>query len=237
MAAGCIAMAAYLAACQFLVARYGFGGETEDSLSGWASPIAMVAPVIAIFLFMAAAEAPGVVLAQGIPMVAAACAGILAGALAARRRAAPAPARAAKSGRLARRMLLQAGASRLLAVAAALALVVAPAAAKDVSKDAMPHRAVNGLAVCVAVQALLAVLMLWKTRTGKTPVAAGVFSPILGLLYLAMASDFLAHGPGMRGAAIALFACGGMDFAVCVLAVAAILQRTDPAETQAAPAR
>jgi len=49
--------------------------------------------------------------------------------------------------------------------------------------------------------------------------------------------DQIAHGPGMRGAAIALFACGGMDFAVCVLAVAAILQRTDPAETQAAPAR
>jgi hypothetical protein len=78
--------------------------------------------------------------------------------------------------------------------------------------------------------------MLWKTRAGKAPAAAGVVSPILGLLYLAMASDFLAHDAAMRGTAMALFACGGMDFAACALAVAAILRSTDPAGPAAAPA-
>ena len=81
--AGCVAMALYLALCQFLVARSErFAGDTR---AVWSSSfVAMIAPLAIAFLAIVVLERPGVVLAQGVPMLFAGCTGCFAGALAAR---------------------------------------------------------------------------------------------------------------------------------------------------------
>jgi hypothetical protein len=103
--AGSIALALYLAVCQFLVARSGgrglrtgiaeIGGLDGEAISlgqhgrggisgllfDWPILFAMVAPLLAMVLLIAAVEKPSTVLAQGIPMLVAGCIGSLAGAL------------------------------------------------------------------------------------------------------------------------------------------------------------
>jgi hypothetical protein len=68
-------LALYLAVCQFLVAR------SSGLLFEWPILFAMVAPLLAMVLLIAAVEKPSTVLAQGIPMLVAGCIGSLAAAL------------------------------------------------------------------------------------------------------------------------------------------------------------
>jgi hypothetical protein len=74
--AGCIALTAYLALAQFLVAR-----KTERTLrADWPLAVAMAVPLLAEFFFVMAVEKHMVVLRQAIPMLLAGAIGILIGA-------------------------------------------------------------------------------------------------------------------------------------------------------------
>ena len=77
--AGCIAVAFYLAVCQFFVARKGeFGLRTK-----WFILAAMDAPLLAAFLMILVLEKGNVFFVQAGPMLLAGCAGSFAGAIAA----------------------------------------------------------------------------------------------------------------------------------------------------------
>ncbi len=120
----------------------------------------------------------------------------------------------APNGQAAWRVILRAGAGLFLVVAATLVVVVIPAVARDTSPHATPGPAVKAFIVSVVLHGFLAAFMLWRTRGGKLPVVAGVFGLLLGLLLLAPAAGFAHHGPAMHPAAIALWACTGIDFVV-----------------------
>jgi hypothetical protein len=199
---------------------------TRNSSSGlradWPILAAMMAPLLAMFFFMAAVEKGDVVLEQGVPMLLAGSIGGLAGAVAAHRGTAPAGRRAAW------RVILRAGAGLFLVVAAILVVVVIPAVARDTSPHATPGPAVKAFIVSVAIHVFVAAFMLWRTRGGKLPVVAGVFGLILGLFLLAPASGFAHHGPAMRLAAIALWACTGIDLLVGAASLAAAAMVREP---------
>jgi hypothetical protein len=216
--AGCIAVALYLAVCQFMATRNSSSGFRDD----WPILAAMMAPLLAMFLFMAAVEKGGVVLAQGVPMLLAGSIGCLAGSVAAHRGTAPA------GGKSAWRVILRAGAGLLLVVAATLVVVVIPAVAKDTSPHATPGPAVKGFIVSVVLHGFLGAFMLWRTRGGKLPVVAGVFGVLLGLLLLGAAAGFAHHGPAMHLAAIALFACTGIDLVVGASSLVAAAMVREP---------
>ena len=78
--------------------------------------------------------------------------------------------------------------------------------------------------VSVAIHVFVAAFMLWRTRGGKLPVVAGVFGLLLGLLLLGAAGAF-AH---MHLAAIALWACTGIDFLVGAASLAAAAMVREP---------
>jgi hypothetical protein len=216
-------VALYLAISQFLVARKSGGGLRAD----WPILVAMIAPLLAMFLLMAAVEKRGTVLAQGVPMLLAGCIGCLAGSVAAHRGTAPGRARSSPESRAAWRVVLRVGAGLFLVVAAILVVVVIPAVAKDTSPHATPGPAVKGFIVSVAIHVFVAAFMLWRTRGGKLPVAGG-FGLLLGLFLLAPASAFAQHGPAMHPAAIALWASTGIDFLVGAASLAAAAMVREP---------
>jgi hypothetical protein len=218
--AGCIAVALYLAVCQFMATRNSSSGFRDD----WPILAAMMAPLLA--MFMAAVEKGGVVLAQGVPMLLAGSIGGLAGSVAAHRGTAPA------GGKAAWRVILRAGAGLFLVVAATLVVVVIPAVARDTSPHATPGPAVKAFMVSVVLHGFLGAFMLWRSRGGKLPVVAGGFGLLLGLFLLAPASGFAQHGPAMHPAAIALWVCTGIDFVVgaASLAAAAMVREPELAE-------
>ena len=220
--AGCIAVALYHAVCQFMATRNSSSGFRDD----WPILAAMMAPLLAMFLFMAAVEKGGVVLAQGVPMLLAGSIGGLAGSVAAHRGTAPA------GGKAAWRVILRAGAGLFLVVAATLVVVVIPAVARDTSPHATPGPAGKAFMVSVVLHGFLGAFMLWRSRGGKLPVVAGGFGLLLGLFLLAPASGFAQHGPAMHPAAIALWACTGIDFVVgaASLAAAAMVREPELAE-------
>ena len=78
--------------------------------------------------------------------------------------------------------------------------------------------------VSVAIHVFVAAFMLWRTRGGKLPVVAGVFGLLLGLLLLGAAGAF-AH---MHLAAIALFACTGIDLVVGAVSLVAAAMVREP---------
>jgi len=212
---GCIAVALYLAVCQFMATRNSSSGLRDD----WPILAAMVAPVLAMFLFMAAAEKGGVVLAQGVPMLLAGSIGCLAGSVAGHLGTRTAPNRKA-----AWRVILRVGAGLFLVVAAILVVVVIPAVAKDTSPHATPGPAVKAFIVSVVLHGFLAALILWRTRGGNLPVVAGGFGLLLGLVLSGAASAF-AH---MHLAAIALWACTGIDFVVGAASLVAAAMVREP---------
>ena len=81
---GSLALAAYLAFCQFKLA---LKGEEPGSATTWPVGIAMAAPLPVWLAFMACVENYWTVLTQGLPMLAAGCCGIMTGAVLAARRA------------------------------------------------------------------------------------------------------------------------------------------------------
>jgi len=216
---GCLAVALYLAVCQFMATRNSSSGFRAD----WPILAAMMAPVLAMVLFMAAVEKGDVVLAQGVPMLLAGLIGCLAGSVAGHLRTRTAPNRKA-----AWQVILRVGAGLFLIVAAILVVVVIPAVAKDTSPHATPGPAVKAFIVSVVLHGLLGAFMLWRTRGGRLPVVAGGFGLILGLFLLAPASGFAHHGPAMHPAAIALWACTGIDFLVGAASLAAAAMVREP---------
>ena len=201
-------MALYLAVCQFLATRNSSGGLRAD----WPILAAMVAPLLAVCLIMGSSDV-------GVPMLLAGSIGCLAGAVAGHLGTRTAPNRKA-----AWQVVLRAGAGLFLVVAAILVVVVIPAVAKDTSPHATPGPAVKAFIVSVVLHGFLGTFMLWRTRGGKLPVVAGVFGLLLGLLLLGAAGAF-AH---MRPAAIALWACTGIDFLVGAASLMAAAMVRDP---------
>src|ERR1019366_1096397 len=226
--AGCVALALYLALCQFLVARSArFAGDTR---AVWSSNfVAMIAPVPIVFLANVVLEKPGVVLAQGVPMLLAGCAGCLAGALAARW-APGTPGAYGENLRAACRIALRVNGGLTILVAAALFFVIAPIVAKDASPEATPGPAAHGLMVIAVFHLLLAGFSLWRTRSAVMPVASGVFGLVFGLFLLFLASVFAHPGPSVQPAVIALYACAASDLLTgCSATAVAIVGRGEPA--------
>ena len=226
--AGSLAMALYLALCQFLVARSAHSAGRTRAV--WSSNfVAMIAPVPVAFLAIVVLEKPGVVLDQGVPMLLAGCTGCLAGALAARW-APGTPGAYGENVRAACRIALRVNGGLTILVAAALFFVIAPIVAKDASPEATPGPAAHGLMVIAVFHLLLAGLSLWRTRSAVMPVASGVFGLVFGLFLLFMASVFAHHGPSQYSAVIALYACAASDLlAGCFAAAVAIVGRGEPA--------
>jgi hypothetical protein len=213
--AGCIAVALYLAVCQSMATRKSSSGIRAD----WPILAAMVAPLLAVVLFIAAVEKGDVVLTQGVPMLLAGCIGCLAGSVAGHLGTRTAPNRQA-----AWRVVLRAGAGLFLVVAATLVVVVIPAVAKDTSPHATPGPAVKAFIVSVVLHGFLGAFMLWRTRGGKLPVVAGVFGLLLGLPLLGAAAAF-AH---IHPAAIAIWACTGIDLVVGASSLVAAAMVREP---------
>jgi hypothetical protein len=210
--AGSIAVALYLAVCQFMATRNSSSGLRDD----WPVLAAMVAPLLAVVLFIFERDA---VLTQGVPMLLAGCIGCLAGSVAGHLGTRTAPNRQA-----AWRVVLRAGAGLFLVVAATLVVAVIPAVARDTSPHATPGPAVKAFIVSVVLHGFLGAFMLWRTRGGKLPVVAGVFGLLLGLPLLGAAAAF-AH---MHLAAIALWACTGIDFVVGASSLVAAAMVREP---------
>jgi hypothetical protein len=85
VAGGCVAVALYLAICQFWLARSDKGGFPAN----WPIVVGMGAPPLGVLIFMSCVEERGGVSTQGIPMLIAAGVGIFAGATLAMRQAKP----------------------------------------------------------------------------------------------------------------------------------------------------
>ena len=224
--AGCVAVALYLALCQFLVARSArFAGDTR---AVWSSSfVAMIAPVAILFLYnVVSGQGPGVVLEQGVPMLLAGCTGCLAGALAARW-APGTPGAYGENVRAACRIALRVNGGLTILVAAALFFVIAPIVAKDTSPEAKPA---HGLMVIAVFHLLLAGFSLWRTRSAVMPIASGVFGLVFGLFLLFLASVFAHPGPSVQPAVIALYACAASDLLTgCSATAVAIVGRGEPA--------
>jgi hypothetical protein len=229
--AGCLAIALYLALCQFLVARSErFAGGTR---AVWSSTFAaMVAPLAVAFLAIVVLEKPAVDLAQGVPMLFAGCTGCLAGALAARW--APGwPGAHAENAMAACRIALRVNVGLTVVVAALLFFVIAPIIAIDTSPGATPGPASRGTMVIAALHLLLAGFLFWKSRSAAMPIISGVFGLIFGLFLLFMASVFSQHGPSIHPAAIAFFVCAASDLlAGCSATAVAVVGRGDPAAVE-----
>jgi hypothetical protein len=209
--AGCIAVALYLAVCQFLAVRNSGSGFRAN----WPILAAMVAPLLAICLIMVGSD--------GFLILLAGCIGSLAGSVAGHLGPRTAPNRKA-----AWQVVLRAGAGLYLVVAAILVVVVIPAVARDTSPHATPGPAVKAFIVSVTIHVSVAAFMLWRTRGGKLPVVAGVFGLLLGLALFEPAAAFAQGGPAMRLAGIALWACTGIDFLVGAASLAAAAMVREP---------
>jgi hypothetical protein len=226
--AGCVAMALYLALCQFLVARSARSAGSTPAV--WSSLfVAMIAPLVVAFLAIAIMEKSGVVLEQDVPMLFAGCTGCLAGALIARW-APDWPGAHAENVMAACRMALRVAGGLSIVVAALLFFVIAPIIAIDTSPGATPGSAARGFMVIAAFHLLLAGFSFWKTRSAAMPVAAGVFGLVFGLFLLFMASVFSHNGPSIHSAVIALYVCAASDLlAGCSATAVAAVGRGEPA--------
>ena len=226
--AGSVAMALYLALCQFLVARSAHSAGRTRAV--WSSSLAaMIAPLPVVVLAIAVMEKSGVVLEQDVPMLFAGCTGCLAGALAARW-VPGSPGAHGENVMAACRIALRVAGGLTILVAALLFFVIAPIVAIDTSPGATPGPAARGLMVIAAFHLLLAGFSLWKTRSVAMPIASGVFGLVFGLFLLFMASVFSHHGPSIHSAVIALYVCAASDLlAGCSATAVATVGRGEPA--------
>jgi hypothetical protein len=226
--AGCIAMALYLALCQFLVARS--ARSAGGTRAVWSSSfVAMIAPLAVAFLAIAVMEKSAVVLEQDVPMLFAGCTGCLAGALLARW-APDWPGAHAENVMAACRIAVRVAGGLSILVAALLFFVIAPIVAIDTSPGATPGPAARGLMVIAAFHLLVAGISFWKSRSPAMPVASGVFGLVFGLFLLFMASVFSHHGPSLHSAVIALYVCAASDLlAGCSATAVAAVGRGEPA--------
>jgi hypothetical protein len=229
--AGSVAIALYLALCQFLVARMARSARSAGRTRAvWSSSLAaMIAPLPVVVLAIAVMEKSGVVLEQDVPMLFAGCTGCLAGALIARW-APGSPGAHAENVMAACRIALRMAGGLSIVVAALLFFVIAPIVAIDTSPGATPGPAARGFMVIAAFHLLLAGFSFWKTRSVAMPVASGVFGLVFGLFLLFMASVFSHNGPSIHSAVIALYVCAASDLlAGCSATAVATVGRGEPA--------
>jgi hypothetical protein len=215
--AGGIAVAIYLAICQFLVTPRG-----KRTLSAnWPTMVAMGAPLVAVCL-IALAKGRGFrgLLHDALPPIAAGCIGIVAGAWAAGR-----VALSALSLESCRRNL-RASATLLAAVAVVLAAAVIPLTRKA---GTFPDGAPGGMvSVCWGIVGLgvliAATLALIANRAGRGRRPPFFVLGFLGFLafvpagFLAIpAIWFLGHGPVMRAVSILSPMCSAAELVVAAL--------------------
>lgn len=116
-------------------------------------------------------------------------------------------------------LLTRFAALAMSATAAVLALVVVPAVRADPFPGAAPDRAASGFAVGIILHLLLAAQALVASRLDAQRArhrrawtgAAGVLGLLLGVAMIDAAMAFVAHGPPMRGAVVALWTCVLLD--------------------------
>jgi len=213
--AGSLAVALYLAFCQFCVAPKGSRGLGAK----WPTLVAMTAPLIVMFVFMALREKPHTVLEQGLPMLISGCCGIFAGAVLAGRVTPP-----AVSFKFCRRSLLTC-AALLVAVALVVAAGVVPPVKADTFLLATPQRAVPVFWWIVALDLLAATLLVFiairaTDRRGLSTTVLGLLAFLAFLLACGLtgpAFGYREHGPAMQTACILLFFCSAAEFLAAML--------------------
>lgn len=131
------------------------------------------------------------------------------------------------------RLILGVGAALALAVAIIVAVGVIPLVRADTSPSATPGRAIPAfwhfvILPHVLVGALFGISFIRRTgnRASKVlTVVVGLIALALGLGLLDGAMAYQGEGPGMLGAAIALYVCVGFDFLIGVIAFLAAILR------------
>lgn len=212
--AGCLGVALYLAYCEFWVAPRASQGVGASA----PTVLATVAPLaLTLFLFERRAIAD-----TGIPMVAAGLAGCIIGALAAERAFARSGVLTPEqtTGRIGYcNRLLLAGTLLLVAAPLVLGLGVIRPVASDSSSFADPRSASMGLWAIAGLNLLAAVPavfgMLGTRGRGRFSAEVlgfpAVLALLLGVILLAPAVVYVAHGPGMHALAALLFLCAACD--------------------------
>jgi hypothetical protein len=116
--------------------------------------------------------------------------------------------------------LRQVAAAMMLTSAALIAFGVVPSVRADHFPQASSGDAIPVFRVIVAIELFLALAAVAASRVDSSQarhrslsVAAGVVSVLLGLLLIDAAAAYAGHGPGMRGAVVALWACVGLGVA------------------------
>lgn len=215
--AGCVALILYVVLGQFLLPR----DLTADTAEDFRVRASMAAPLVLIALWIVTTEGGN----QFLPLVlmlAAGGTGVLLGGVLARSRTRSAQAEAARVA--ARSELLgNTGAALYVGVFVILFALVVPA---TVSNNELPRSASRGIVVVAVLHAVFAAAVLWRTRTGKAPIAPAVFG-FLMTMFLALAGAAYVNGPAMRAASIALFLCAALDMIVCTCCVGVAIQRQD----------
>jgi len=212
---GSLAVALYLAFCQFCVAAKGSRGLGAK----WPTMVAMTAPLLVAVALIALVERPNVLLVQGIPLLISGCFGILVGAVVAGRVTLP-----AMSLKFCRRALLTC-AALLVAVALVVAAGVVPPVKADTFPLAAPQRAVHmfwGIVVLnfLAATDLVFLAIRATDRRGLSPaglVLLAFLTFVLACFLTGPAFGFLKHGPAMQTACILLFFCSAAEFLAAVL--------------------
>lgn len=116
--------------------------------------------------------------------------------------------------------LRQLATAMMLTSAALIAFGVIPSVRADSFPQASSGDAIPVFWVIVVIDLFLALAAFAASRVDSSqaghrslPVAAGVVSVLLGLLLIDAAAAYAGHGPGMRGAVVALWACVGLGLA------------------------
>jgi len=219
--AGGLAVALYLALCQFLVAPR----ESRRLGAKWPTMVAMAASLLAMCLLIVASEGGKAWVFSAGPMLISGCLGIVVGAVVAGWVELP-----AVSLEFCRRSLLT-GAAVLVVVALVVAAGVIPSVKADRSPQAAPDRAARlfwGIVVLDVVLAACVAFIAVRTGHGRRtwPVAVGslAFLGFIVACFLATTAAFLTHDPPMWTAAILGVFCSAAEFIVAgLLSVTALL--------------
>jgi phosphatidylglycerophosphate synthase len=114
--------------------------------------------------------------------------------------------------------LRQVAAAMMLTSAALIAFVVIPSVGADTFNLASPGDAIPVFWVIVFIDLFLAVAAFAASRVdNRASVVPSqwrrALSVLLGLLLIDAAAAYAGHGPGMRGAVVALWTCVGLGLA------------------------
>lgn len=132
-----------------------------------------------------------------------------------------------------RQRILMLGSALMLVSAALIAFAVIPLAGADRAPGAAPDRAVPAFWAMVLLLLLVGAAALTSSRLGSNHATLrralaggpGLLAVILGLVLIDAAAAFSGHGPGMRGAVVALGVCVCLNVAAGLGMVGAALAR------------